>query len=129
MWADTELAVITGLRPHLPGVRVTDELPDQLEKFLPLVQVRVVGGGDDEVTDTATVDVQAFASTRARMWELAEQARTAMHALAATHVPGQAAVIDTVTTAARPAEVPYGNPALRRAVATYTVATRVRATT
>ncbi|MEU6872391.1 hypothetical protein [Streptomyces sp. NPDC046751] len=128
MWADIELAVITGLRPHLPGVRVVDELPDQVEKVLPVVQVRVVGGADDQVTDTATVDVQCFAATRGGMWQLTEQTRTAMHALTATHVPGQAAVIDAVTTAARPAEVPYGNPALRRAVATYTVATRARAT-
>ncbi|MFB7007892.1 MULTISPECIES: hypothetical protein [unclassified Streptomyces] len=129
MWADIELAVMTGLRPHLPGVRVADELPDRIEQFLPLVQVRVVGGGDDDVTDAATVDVQCFAGTRGGMWALAEQARAAMHALTATHVPGQAAVIDAVTTAQRPNEVPYGNPALRRAVATYTVATRARATT
>ncbi|MFE7624626.1 hypothetical protein [Streptomyces sp. NPDC057509] len=130
MWADIELAVITGLRARLPGVRVADELPDRLEEHLPLVWVQVAGGGDDQVTDTATVDVQAFAATRAATWALAGQARTAMHALTATHVPTQAAVIDDVATVQRPALVPYGNPAaLRRAVATYTVATRARAAT
>ncbi|MFF2525896.1 phage tail termination protein [Streptomyces liangshanensis] len=129
MWADTELLVITGLRARLTGVRVTDELPDKLEGKLPLVWVRVVGGADDRVTDTATVDVQAFAATRVLMWELAEKTRQAMHALAATHDPGQLVVVDDVTTAARPAEVPYGNPSLRRAVATYEVATRARAST
>lgn len=129
MWADIELAVMTGLRPLLPGVRVVDELPDRLETRIPLVSVRVVGGGDDQVTDTATVDVEAFAATRAAMWALAEQTRAAMHALAATHNPGQKVVIDDVTTAARPAEVPYGNPALRRAIASYAVATRERAAT
>ncbi|MFJ2702975.1 hypothetical protein ACIO3R_07220 [Streptomyces sp. NPDC087428] len=129
MWADIELAVISGVRARLPGARVTDELPDKLETRLPLVWVRVMGGGDDRVTDTATVDVQTFAATRAAMWELAEQARTAVHALAATHDSGQRVVIDDVTTAARPAEVPYGNPGVRRAVASYEVATRERAAT
>ncbi|MEU9199018.1 hypothetical protein [Streptomyces sp. NPDC048332] len=127
MWADIELAVMTGLRPHLPGVRVADELPDQLETRLPLDWVQVAGGADDQVTDTATVDVHSFAATRAAAWDLAERTRTAMHALAATHNPGQKVVIDDVTTAERPVLVPYGNPALRRAVATYTVSTRERA--
>ncbi|MFJ8883606.1 hypothetical protein ACIRJR_09350 [Streptomyces sp. NPDC102402] len=129
MWADIELAVMTGIRPHLPGVKVADELPDKLETRLPLVWVQVAGGGDDRVTDTATVDVHSFAATRAATWDLAEQTRKAMHALAATHNPGQKAVIDDVTTQQRPALVPYGNPALRRAVATYTVSMRERAAT
>ncbi|MFG3140760.1 hypothetical protein ACGFZA_31715 [Streptomyces sp. NPDC048211] len=127
MWADIELAVMSGIGPLLPGVRVTDELPDKLEAHVPLVWVQVAGGGDDQVTDTATVDVQAFGATRAATWDLAEQTRKAMHALAATHVPGQAAVIDDVTTAERPVLIPYGNPAVRRAVATYAVSTRERA--
>ncbi|MFD9952474.1 phage tail termination protein [[Kitasatospora] papulosa] len=128
MWADIELAVITGLDTRLQaGVRVTDELPDRLETKLPLVWVQAAGGADDRVTDTATVDVHVFAATRAETWDLTELVRTAMHALAATHVPGQKAVIDDVATDQRPALVPYGNPALRRSVATYTVATRERA--
>lgn len=129
LWADVELLVMTGLRPLLPGVRVVDELPDRLETRVPLVSVLIVGGADDRVTDTAAVDVAAFAATRAQAWELAEQTRRAMHALAATHNPGQKAVIDDVTTAERPAIVPYGNPAVRRAVATYTVSARARAAT
>ncbi|MFD8437450.1 hypothetical protein ACFV2I_20410 [Streptomyces microflavus] len=129
MWPDTELLVMTGLRPLLPGVRLVDELPDKLETRVPLVQVLVVGGADDRVTDTATVDIAAFAATRAAAWELAEQARQAIHSLAATHDPGQRAVIDDVSTEQRPAIVPYGNPAVRRAVATYTVSARMRATT
>ncbi|MER7696165.1 hypothetical protein [Streptomyces sp. NPDC096095] len=129
LWADVELLVMTGLRPLLPGVRVVDELPDRLETRVPLVSVLVVGGGDDEITDTATVDVAAFAATRAAAWALAEQTRRAMHALAATHNAGQKVVIDDVSTQERPAVVPYGNPAVRRAVATYAVSTRTRAAT
>ncbi|MBK3561088.1 hypothetical protein JHN55_32090 [Streptomyces sp. MBT56] len=129
MWADVELLVMTGLRPLLPGVRVVDELPDRLEDRVPLVSVLVVGGGDDRITDTATVDLASFAKTRAETWALAERTRRAMHSLAATHNPGQKAVIDDVTTSQRPAIVPYGNPAVRRAVATYTVSARARAAT
>ncbi|MYR37047.1 hypothetical protein GTX14_09865 [Streptomyces sp. SID4944] len=129
MWADVELLVMTGLRPLLPGVRVVDELPDKLETRVPLVQVLVVGGADDRVTDTATVDVVAFAATRAAVWALAEQTRVAMHTLAATHQPAQKAVIDDVTTAQRPTVVPYGNPAVRRAIATYALSARTRSTT
>ncbi|MFH9692636.1 hypothetical protein ACH4L3_05430 [Streptomyces globisporus] len=129
LWADVELLVMTGLRPLLPGVRVVDELPDRLEDRVPLVSVLVVGGGDDRITDATTVDVVAFAKTRAETWALAEQTRRAMHSLAATHNPGQKAVIDDVTTSQRPAIVPYGNPAVRRAVATYTVSARARAAT
>ncbi|MFE3471195.1 hypothetical protein ACFXOI_05825 [Streptomyces bacillaris] len=129
MWADVELLVMTGLRPLLPGVRVVDELPDKVESRVPLVQVLVVGGADDRVTDTATVDVVAFAATRPAVWALAEQTRAAMHALAATHQPAQKTVIDDVTTAQRPTVVPYGNPAVRRAVATYTLSARTRSTT
>ncbi|WP_326592851.1 hypothetical protein [Streptomyces brevispora] len=127
MWADIELALMKGLRPLLPGVRVVDELPDKVETRLPLVSVQVAGGADDRVTDTVTVDIAAFAATRAAMWVLAEQARVAMHALAATHISGMGLVIDTVETASRPVEVPYGNPALRRAIATYEVASRAQA--
>ncbi|WP_030585717.1 phage tail termination protein [Streptomyces anulatus] len=129
MWADVELLVMTGLRPLLPGVRVVDELPDRLETRVPLVSVLVVGGDDDRITDTATVDLASFAATRAEAWALAEQSRRAMHSLAATHNPGQRAVIDDVTTSQRPAIVPYGNPAVRRALATYTVSARTRAAT
>lgn len=129
LWADVELLVMTGLRPLLPGVRVVDELPDRLETRVPLVSVLVVGGTDDRITDSPTVDVICFAATRAETWALAEKSRRAMHALAATHDPGQKVVIDDVRTEERPAIVPYGNPAVRRAVATYTVSARTRAAT
>ncbi|MFD7319228.1 hypothetical protein [Streptomyces sp. NPDC059883] len=127
MWADIELTVMLWLRSQLPGVRVTDELPDKVETRLPLIWVRVVGGGDDRISDTATVDVQAFAADRAAMWQLAERARAAMLAAGAQWVPGARVVIDTVDTIERPNEVPYGNPALRRAVASYALTSRAQA--
>ncbi|MDX2539796.1 hypothetical protein PV437_42585 [Streptomyces scabiei] len=122
MWPDIELAVMKGMRTHLTGVRVTDEVPPKVETLGPVVVVQVAGGADSHTSDTATIDVEAFAADRAAMWQLAERARQAVHALAAS-VAGDV-VIDTVDTVQRPVPVPYGNPAVRRAIATYTLTTR-----
>lgn len=122
MWPDIELAVMKGMRTHLAGVRVTDEVPAKVETLVPVVVVQVAGGDDSHTSDTATIDVEAFAADRAAMWQLAERARQAVHALAAAVAGG--VVIDTVDTLQRPVPVPYGNPAVRRAIATYTLTTR-----
>lgn len=122
VWPDMELAVMAGMRARLAGVRVTVEVPPKVETVLPVVVVQVAGGADSHTSDTVTVDVEAFAADRAAMWQLAERARTAVHTLAAAVAGG--VVIDSVTTVQRPVPVPYGNPAVRRAIATYTLTTR-----
>jgi hypothetical protein len=122
VWPDMELAVMKGIRAHLDGVRVTDEVPPRVETVLPVVVVQVAGGADAHTSDTVTVDVEAFAADRAAMWQLAERARRAVHKLAATRAGG--VVIDSVDTVQRPVPVPYGNPGVRRAIATYTLTTR-----
>ncbi|EYT84020.1 hypothetical protein CF54_03995 [Streptomyces sp. Tu 6176] len=124
MWPDAELAVMKALRPLLPGVRVTDEVPAGVEKLLPVVVVQVAAGADDRITDTVILDLAAFAADRAAMWQLAEQVRAAMLSLSATYSGGLP--IDTVDTEQRPVEIPYGNPGVRRAVATYRLTTRGR---
>ncbi|MEV8396283.1 hypothetical protein ACFVAF_34585 [Streptomyces sp. NPDC057596] len=124
MWPDIELAVMKALRPRLPGVRVTDEVPAKVETLLPVVVVQLGPGADDLISDTVTIDVQAFAVDRGAMWKLAEQAREAMLSLSGTYAGGLP--VDTVDTESRPVEVPYGNPALRRAVASYRLTTRGR---
>lgn len=127
-FADIEYAAQLILRAALPAVRVVNELPADLEKKLPLVQVQITpGGGDDRVTDTALVDIDVFAGTRTGMWDLARDTRAALLAAAGQHVPGARVVIDSVDTAQRPAPVPYGTPAIRRAVATYALASRAQA--
>ncbi|MCF0087164.1 MULTISPECIES: hypothetical protein [unclassified Streptomyces] len=126
-WGDVEQAVALWLRFRHSGVRVVNELPADLEKKLPLLQVQVTpGGGDTGGVDGETlVDVDAFAGTRTQMWDLARAARTSMLALAGQYIGGL--VIDTVSTDVRPAPVDYGNPALRRAVATYRLTSRAQA--
>ncbi|WP_437044468.1 hypothetical protein [Streptomyces angustmyceticus] len=127
MWGDVENAVAMWLRSQLgDGVRVVNELPTTLEKSLPLVQVQLLpGGGDDDRDDQAVVDVDTFAATRTAMWTVAERVRTAM--LAAPGNVSGGVRIDRVTTDVRPGCVPYGNPALRRAVATYRLTSRAQA--
>ncbi|GAA3727337.1 hypothetical protein [Streptomyces tremellae] len=125
-WPDVEelLGAWLRSRPALAGVRVANEVPADLAGALPLLVVRIVpGGGDDRVSDIASVDVEAFAADRAAMWQLAELARRQL--LAAAGAGGDPR-IDTVDTDARPGEVPYGNPAVRRAIATYSVTCRAR---
>ncbi|MDX2538584.1 hypothetical protein [Streptomyces scabiei] len=125
-WGDVEQAAALWLRGRHTGVRVVNELPADLEKKLPLVQVQVTpGGGEDGTTGVTLLDVETFAATRTGMWDLARAVHTSMLALAGEYADGL--VIDTVSTDARPAPVPYGNPALRRAVATYRLTSRAQA--
>jgi hypothetical protein len=125
-WGDLEQAAAVWLRSRHVGVRVANELPADLEKKLPLVQVQVTpGGGEDVTTGVTLLDVDVFAATRTAMWDLARQVHTSMLALSGQYVG--ALVIDAVSSDSRPAPVDYGNPALRRAVATYRLTSRAQA--
>ena len=122
-WPDIELVVGAYLRSTLTA-RVVTKLPATLETAMPLLWVARGPGSDDGFTDSPLVDVAAFAATRAGMWDLAEDAREAMHALAGRSVGG--ALIDTVSTAVAPVWLDYENDAVNRAVASYRLALRKR---
>ena len=121
-WPDIELVVGTWLRASLPTARVVTKLPATLETAMPLVWVARGPGSDDGITDSPLVDVAAFAATRAGMWQLAEDARQAMHELAGKVVAGD--LVDTVDTAVGPVWLDYENDAVNRAVASYRLALR-----
>lgn len=125
-WGDVEQAVALWLRSRHTGVKVANELPADLEKKLPLVQVQVTpGGGEEGTTGVTLLDVQTFAANRTAMWDLARTVHTSMLALAGQRSGGL--VIDAVSSDSRPAPLDYGNPALRRAVATYRLTSRAQA--
>lgn len=125
-WGDLEQAVAVWLRGRHTGVRVVNELPTDLELKLPLVQVQVTpGGGEENTTGTTLLDIDMFGANRTAMWDLARKVHTSMLALAGQYVG--ALVIDSVSSDTRPAPVDYGNPKLRRAVATYRLTSRAQA--
>lgn len=123
-FADVEALAYNYLTAALDGVRVSTDVPGNLEQVMPLVRVVRGPGGDDRITDSPLLDVECFAATRGALWLLTEQVRDAMHALAGVAVNGR--LVDSVATTAAPTRVDYGNPAVHRTVATYRLALRAR---
>lgn len=115
-WPDIQKLAVAHLSTAL-GVRVATRTPDDLETAMPMVRVRRGPGTDDGITDSPLLDVEAFAATEQAAWDLAEDARQAVHDLDGRSVDG--ALVDDVTTAAAPVAVDWGNPAVHRFVASY----------
>lgn len=123
MFADVEslLVVYLASTPGVTGVSV--DLPPNVRTRLPFIQVNRVGGSDDYVTDSATVDVDAFHATRAEANTLARVVHAAMMRLRHTAVDG--VLVDSVETITGPMWVSYEDENLQRYVATYQIDSRV----
>lgn len=122
-WPDVEAIVVAYLESTLAPVQVATSTPDDLS--VPFVKVAVSTGTDDGVNDRALVDVQAFAPTREGARNLAEDCRTALHALTGRDYSADGSeLIDRVMTSLRPAWVDYKNPRTHRFVASYWLTTR-----
>lgn len=119
-------AKVTGayLRAATDRRAVTVLPSDDLITQLPMYRVSRGPGSDDKITDSPLIDVETFAADEDQMWECAEDAREAMHALAGSLFNG--ALVDTVSTVTSPTYVDYGNPKIWRAVASYRLALRKR---
>lgn len=106
---------------------VVTVLPNDLQARLAdgrkLIRVRVIGGGDDRISDHPRIDVETFASTRAVARPLAETIRQRLISGGHRTVHG---VIDHATTEVGPQEIPYDDPDVRRWSATYRLSTRRR---
>ena len=131
-WPDVEALVVSRVAPvvvaeldPLGDYRLDGgtDTPEDLAGRL-WFRVGVVNGNDDGLTDTAIVDVEAFAPTRELAADLALALRHAVHQLAGTGEVG--ALVDSVRTVARPRFMPYANPNVYRFGATYAVATRLQ---
>jgi hypothetical protein len=108
---DLEDAVIDLLADLVADDSIGTATPSDLEDHLPFIRVTRFGGADDRITDTASLDIDVFGSSRAVAKPLAEVARQRL--LAAPHIVS-GTVIDTVTTLAAPTEVPWGDQQVRR---------------
>ncbi|WP_073946523.1 hypothetical protein [Streptomyces kebangsaanensis] len=96
--------------------------PPDLEAQLPFTRVRRVGGGDDRRTDTALVEVETAAATRAQAWQVARQVQQRLIS-GPFHAPG-AGVMDRAQTEIGLRGVLHDNPAVRCVLATYSVSAR-----
>lgn len=93
------------------------------------VGVRIIAGpgSDDGLTDSTLVDVECFAPSRAGAFDLAEDVRIAMVAIAATDTSTAGdQLVDRVETAVRPAWSDYRDPDTNRVAASYRVFTRIQ---
>ena len=99
-WPDVELLAVRHFGASLTA-RVVTVLPSNLEAEIAehggVIRVTRGPGSDNKITDAPLLDVEVFTATRAQMWDLAEDAREAAHALAGIAVGG--ALVDTVNTA------------------------------
>ncbi|MEU2514312.1 phage tail termination protein [Streptomyces syringium] len=129
-WPDAEAALIAWLPHHLDGTRVCTDAPANLETVLPLVRLYRSGGTDDGFRlDTAVVEVDAFAGTRAEAVRLATRVRTLLldHLSGTSTAPATGPVVFTAcATVAAPAVRPWTNAAVVRIGATYTVRLHAR---
>lgn len=123
MYADVEALLVAYLTPT-PGVRgVSVELPQDVLTQLPWILVNRVSGGDDYITDTATVDVESFHDNRGDARTLARTVHALMMRLRHTAVNG--VLVDSVETITGPQWINYDDENLKRYVASYLVESRV----
>lgn len=119
-YIDVERVLVAWLTSAL-GVRVLTDLPADLQKVVPVLQIARFGGADTRPgLDVATLDVDAYGADRAGAIQLAEEARYALR----FQLPGtqiENAVFTQVITTEAPGFRPYDNTALRRFGGSYQV--------
>lgn len=118
MWPDIEDDLIDhlgGLADSAGGSTPADLMTGTF------LRVERIGGGNDSVTDTATVDVEAFAPTRDQAMAIARAAQQRLES--APFLIG-ATVVDLVETVVAPSRRPWPNLSVARMGGTYSVHAR-----
>lgn len=109
-WPNVERVLIGYLKQEC-SVAVYTETPTDLADKVPCIVVeRIPGGFGVDYEKTFTVDVTVFGGTRGAVWDLVQIVEVAMVTCA---------LFDEVRESDSFGNVPYSNPALRRAVGTY----------
>ena len=121
-WPDVEALAVSYLRSAL-GVRVSTNVPADVETLPGFVRVARGPGGDDGITDAPLLDTEAFAPTQGAAADLAEDIRQAVHALSGRAVNGL--LVDSTSTVTGPVRVAYA-PKVERYVASYRLNLRKR---
>lgn len=120
---DIETLLIAQLST-LDGVNgVETKVPADVSAYLPFIRVQRIGGIDDWDNDTATVDIDTFASDELAAYNLADTVWRALYALYGQVVSGRR--IDSVNTVAAPMWVDWQDANIQRYVATYDIYTRI----
>lgn len=120
-WPMLERIAVRALNDNLARGRAATNLPAKVENLDGFVRVTRGPGSDDGITDSPLLDVEAFHADRVAAWEIAEDSRQIILALAASSAAGH--LIDGVSTATSPNYVFYG-PHVERYVASYRVSYR-----
>lgn len=125
MYANAEAVVVAYLLPT-PGIAgVSVELPRDVLTQLPFILITRVSGGDNYVTDQATVDVDVFNTTRALTAVTARIVHARMMGLRHTSVNG--VLVDNVETVTGPSWLNYQDENLQRYIMSYVIESRVNA--
>ena len=125
---DVEDLVITYLSPLVNAGSCAARVP--AAPPLPFILVQRVAGGDDYITDHATVSVHAIADTQTAASDLSRQAHHLMrrlHPQDAVWVNGQAVTVNHVEVEQTPIFVDWDDPILMRYVARYRIDLRLPA--
>lgn len=129
-FVDIEATLIAYLSSAVNYARFSVATPQDLLTKLPFVQIRRTGGADDNITDTARVDVDSLTSTDptnpnyAQARKLAEDIRTAMHRL--RHTTVGSLFIDDVDVITAPMWLDYDDEHVTRMIASYQVRSRIQ---
>ncbi|MER5501378.1 hypothetical protein ABT096_29815 [Streptomyces sp. NPDC002561] len=118
--ADVEAVIAPWLEARL-GVFAAAETPADLEDALPMIRVERIGGSDDRFSLHPRIAVDVFAATADGARTLSEQIREALVFL---NGPVGVAVVRSVRCDVGPTRQPWGNEAIHRRGATYTVSLR-----
>lgn len=119
-YPDIESVVIAALVGAELALHAGREIPSNLRYMMPFTLVERVGGPDDGITDSATVNIDVLSSsvdvakTRSesiRDW-LTGDTRSPRHP------------IDRAETVAGPQEIPYGDSGVRRWTTSYEISAR-----
>lgn len=128
-WPDTRVVAVQWLKQSLPDATVLTKTGTNLAQLAAasagVVQVlRVPGGSNDAIEELSTIDVYSFAISEDAAVLLARRVNAAMLNLAGARTG--AGAVDWVTCTSSVGVVPYSNPLIERAIATYEVTTRVQ---